>query len=85
MLENNGNSLNFFGMGNSKGCINSNLRIERTFQTCEKILRKISALPVPLHAGLKSDLRTLHSGMGVSTMWSDGRHLECVVSGYDDS
>ena len=23
--------------------------------------------------------------MGISTMWSDGRHLEGVFSGYDDS
>ena len=23
--------------------------------------------------------------MGISTMWSDGRHLEGIFSGYDDS
>ena len=55
------------------------------FKTYEKILQKISAFPVPFHAGLKFDLHTLHSGICFSTMWSDGLHLECPVSGYKDS
>lgn len=32
------------------------------FKTYEKILQKISAFPVPFHAGLKFDLHTLHLG-----------------------
>ena len=72
-------------MGNSKGCITVIQESSAHFKLAKRFCEKIYSLPVPLHAGLKSDFRTLHSGISFFAMWSDGCQLECVVSGYEDS
>ena len=68
VLENNGNSLNFFGMGNSKGYIKnwahiSNLQHDFAKNFCSTCT---------FACWVKSDFRTLHSGISFF-MWSNGR------------
>ena len=69
VLENNGNSLNFLGVGNNKGYIKNwahilNLQNDFAKNFCSTCTFACRA---------KSDLRTLYSGISFS-MWSDGRH-----------